>query len=296
MVWAAISLLLAPTISDALRYYDLASTAFFWSLLVAAALIPLAHEFIHPLRPYRRTILLAGFASAALLAYIWEQDRSASDVYAIPLVWACILGCSDWLFLKAQPKIAAQPSPSKDVKRQLREHADNNITKALEEFDVNVADFKKAFSSEMPKGGPYVQFGSFSLIAIKNFNATKFGLEAAFAAFFIVFQRVYDDPRQSRVYLALREHALKKLSEIQFPDQNEKSTYLVEDDIQKVWEQVNNPKYRDKMEELRLAVIMLGLSVGPLAKPLLAEDKDREVLTRLMKRTLGRMRACFQQS
>ena len=98
------------------------------------------------------------------------------------------------------------------------------------------------------------------------------------------------------MYLALREHALEKLSEIQLPDQNEKSAYLVEDDIQKVWEQVNNPKYRDKMDELRLAVIMLGLSVGPLAKPLLAEDKDREVLTRLMKRTLGRMRACLQQN
>lgn len=289
--WAATSLLLAPLIADAF----FASTAFFWLLLVVAALLPLAHEFIHPRRPYRRAILIAAIALAALLAYSLAEGRRTGDLFWIPLAWVSVLGFSDWLFVRAQPTVVAPPPPNQDVKARLRGYAARNIDRAKDGFDANAAEFAMVFRDEQPQGGVDVQLGSLSMFAVMDFMSKKFGLEAALSAFFIVFQRVYDDPRQSEVYLQLRRHVSTKLSEISFPDQEDKMPYLAEVNIQRVWELVNDPKHLGKKDDVRLAIAMVGLFVGTKMKPPLTEDKDRETLMRLVKRTLNRMRVCLQK-
>ena len=295
LAWAATSLLLAPVMADALMDDAFTNTAFFWCLLVSGALIPLAHEFVHSQRPYCRVILAGAVVGAALFGLVLFEGRYTEDISWIPLAWACVLGTSDWLFSKAQPTVAAQPRPIGDVKARLRGYAENNTARAIDGFDTNVAEFKKVFLDEMPQGGSYVQFGSISLIAVKDFLATKMAIEAALAAFYIVFQRVYDDPRQSQAHSQLRRHVSKKLSEIILPDQVERQPYLTDAEFRKVLDLVNNPKYLSKKDELRLAVAMIGLFVGNQLKPPLSEDEDREFLGQLMKRTLHRMRLCLEQ-
>ncbi|WP_394181165.1 hypothetical protein [Yoonia maritima] len=295
LAWAATSLLLAPVMADALMDNAFTNTAFFWCLLVSGVLIPLAHEFVHSQRPYRRAILAGAVLGAALFGFVLFEGRYTDDISWIPLAWACILGASDWLFSKAQLAVAAQPRPIGDVKARLRGYAENNTARAIEGFDTNVAEFKKVFLDEMPQGGSYVQFGSVSLIAVKDFLATKMALEAALAAFYIVFQRVYDDPRQSQAHSQLRRHVAKKISEIVLPDQMDPQPCLTDAEFQKVLGLVNNPKYLSKKDELRLAVAMVGLFVDMQLNPPLSEDKDREFLGQLMKRTLHRMRMCLQK-
>lgn len=295
LAWATTSLLLAPVMADTLMDDGFTNTAFFWCLLVSGALIPLAHEFVHSQRPYRRVILAGAVFGAALFAVILSEGRYTQDITWIPLAWACVLGASDWLFSKAAPTVAAHPRPTGYVKARLRGYAENNTTRVIEGFDSNVAEFKKVFLDEMPQGGSYIQFGSVSLIAAKDFLATKMALEAALAAFYIVFQRVYDDPRQSQAHSQLHPHVSRKLSEIILPDQVEQQPYLTGAEFQKVLDLVNNPKYLSKKDELRLAVAIIGLFVGSQLKPPLSEDEDRELLGRLMKRTLHRMRLCLEK-
>lgn len=295
--WAATSLLLAPMVADAIWNDDFPSTTFFWFLLTAGALLPLAHEFIHRDRPYRLVILVVAFAAAALCAYaLAEGGWRSRDIFWLPLAWACVFGFSDWLFAKSQLKAAAGSSQNADVKARLRGYADNNIERARNGFDANAAEFKKVFLDDLPRDESYVQFGTVSLISAKDFLATRFGFQAALAAFYIVFQRVYDDPRQSEAHSELRRHISANLSEISLvTEQEDKQPFLTDTDFQKVWELVNDPRYSSKMDELRLAVVMVGLFVGTQLKPPLAEEKDREELMLLVKRTLNRMRACLKQ-
>ncbi|MGB3247343.1 MAG: hypothetical protein WBB25_22640, partial [Sulfitobacter sp.] len=150
--WAAVSILLAPLIADAIWNDDFASTAFFWFLLVTAALVPLAHEFIHPQRPYRQAILVGAIATTAFLAFVWFENRYTEDIFWIPLAWACVLGLSDWLFVKAQPTVAVKPLSKGDVKVRLRVYAANNTDRAIEGFDTNAAEFRKVFLDEQPQG------------------------------------------------------------------------------------------------------------------------------------------------
>lgn len=295
LAWAATSLLLAPVMANAFIDDDLTNTAFFCFLLVSGALIPLAHEFIHYQRPYRRVILVGAFFGAALLALGLFEQRDTEGIFWVPLAWACVLGISDWLFYKAKATAATQPRPTGDVKARLRGYAENNTVRAIDGFDANVADFKKMFLDEMPQGGSDVYLGPLSLSAVKDFITTKMAIETALAAFYIVFQRVYDDPRQSQAHLHLRQHVSRKLSEITLPDQVEQQPYLTDAEFQRVLDLVSNPKYLGKMDEARLAVAMVGLCVSNKLKPPLSEDEDREFLGRLMKRALHRMRLCLEK-
>ncbi len=296
LAWAATSLLLAPMMAYALIDDAFTNTAFFWCLLVSGSLVPLAHEFIHPKRPYRRMLLIGAFGLAVLFAYaLTEGDNRTRDLFWVPLAWACVLMVSDWLFVKAQQAVAAPPLPNGDVKARLRGYAENNAVRTIEGFDANVAEFKNVFLDELSKGGVDVQLGSVSLTAAIDFLATKIAIETALAAFYIVFQRVYDDPRESQAYSQLRRHVSNKSSEIILPDQVEPQPYLTDPEFQIVLDSANNSAYLGKKDELRLAVSMVGFFAGAQLKPPMSDDEDRELLGRLMKRTLHRMRLCLEQ-
>ncbi len=294
-VWAAGALMLAPMIMDALRYKGPSSNIFFWFLLVSAGLIPLAHEFIHPKRPYRLVILLGLSSFAAFFAYHLLSGWRTGEVGWIPIIWVLVLWSSDWLFLKAQASRPAPPATYKDDNWRPKENAERNISIALEGFEANVAEFREIFLDQMPKNTPAFTIGPVSSHAIIDFNSTKIAMQIAFAAFFVVFQRVYEDARNSVAYAALLERALGEYSEVKFAEQHEKMPYLTEAEVDEVWERLKNPKYQNKMDTVRLAVLMLELSTDSFMKPPLVEDKDREALTLLMKRTLGRMRVCLKK-
>lgn len=295
IVWGATSILLAQIIADAIWNDEFATAVFIWFLLISSALIPLGHEFIHPQRPYRQVILVGAMTIAALFAVVLYMRRDIEGIFWIPLIWACVLGFSDWLFIKAQSKSASSSPTNETVNERLRDHAYKNIDRAIHGFDANAVEFQKVFLDEQTQEASDVQFGSITLNDAKDFLGKKFGHEAALAAFFIVFQRVYDEPRKSQVYMQLRLHLSKNFDQSPLPDQNGRQPILTDADIQNVWELVVDPRYSSKNDELRLAIAMAGLFAGTRLKPPLAADKDRETLMLLVKRTLNRMRNCLQR-
>lgn len=96
LAWAIISLLLASWSADTLWDDSLATTTFFWALLISASLVPLVHQFIGSEKRYRRLTLIAlSIAGLVFAISLYGIDSYKAPytrkIFWIPIVWVAIL-------------------------------------------------------------------------------------------------------------------------------------------------------------------------------------------------------------
>ena len=293
IVWAVVCLFIASMAADTLRNESLLTAVFLWCLSFSAVLVPFAHAYIEPQRPFRRVLLFILLVASGAFAFSLSEGYRTDHLLWIPLLWIAAFTLGDWLLTRSSKEPENISNSQLGTIERMRLRDEQRSESAIERFDSNVEDFKVIILSSFLSDRRNVQIGSLSSQAVIDFIATKLAIQASFAAFFIVFQRIYGDPQRSKTFHVLLEHAKSRTSQVAFAQQKAES-FVMDRDIEQVWEIVNAPRYRGERDELRLGVAFVGLFVGMELPPPLTEDDDRVAMGRLAKRTLNRMRSCLR--